>query len=177
MGEPAPKPWTVGEFLDWERTQDQPHEYVGGMIRMMVGGTAAHNTITGNLFAALHAALRGGPCRAFVEGPKVSSAFSVMYADVVVTCAAVDPQADVIPEPMLIAEVLSPSTAKFDRGDKWLAYGSLESLQHYLLIAQDKCAVDVYTRDGEEWRLRRHDRMDQTVVLTALDLAVPVAAI
>jgi Uma2 family endonuclease len=82
------EPWTVEEFLAWEREQEERYEYVDGVIRMMVGGTLDHNTIAGNVFSALHSQLRGGLCRVFVEGVKVVSASATMYPDVVVTCAS-----------------------------------------------------------------------------------------
>ena len=68
-----PESWTVDEFLAWEREQEERYEYVDGVIRMMVGGTLDHNTIIGNVSSALRSQLKGGPCRVFVEGVKVSS--------------------------------------------------------------------------------------------------------
>jgi Uma2 family endonuclease len=147
-----PRPWTVDEFLEWERQQPERFEYVGGMIVMMVGGTSDHHTISGNLFAALRAALRGTGCRAYVEGMKVDAGAATSYPDVVVTCARVAPKQDLVVEPVVIVEVLSRSTESFDRGAKWLAYQTLPSLAQYVLVSQDELKVEVFERDQGAWR-------------------------
>lgn len=177
MAEPAPKPWTVEEFLAWERQQDDRFEYVGGMVRMMTGGTNNHSVIVLNLAVALRAILRGTRCTALAEGPKVRTAHSVMYPDVLVTCAPLDLDQDTVAEPLLIAEVLSKSTAGFDRGIKWDAYQYLPSLRHYLLIEQEACKVDLFTRDGDGWRLTTYKSLEQSVPLAALDMELPLEAI
>ena len=110
-----PGPWTVEEFLAWEREQEERYEYVGGVIRIMVGGTLDHNTIAGNVFSGLRSQLRDGGCRAFMEGVKVVSASATMYPDVVVTCTPGSGRSDVVPEPEIVIEVLSRSTQTFDR--------------------------------------------------------------
>jgi Uma2 family endonuclease len=149
-----PEPWTIEEFLAWEREQEERYEYVGGVIRMMVGGTLDHNTIAGNVFSGLRSQLRDGPCRAFVEGVKVVSASATMYPDVVVTCTPGSGQSDVVPEPEIVVEVLSRSTQTFDRGSKLDAYQQIASLKQYVLVSQDEIRVSVYERDDGSWRYR-----------------------
>lgn len=148
MGEPAPTPWTVEQFLEWERAQEDRWEYAGGLARMMVGGSHDHSTIQGNLFSWLHRGLAGTPCRPFFE-TKVRSQYSLMYPDVVVTCSPVPPKDDVLPAPVVVVEVLSPSTQALDRGVKAEVYRSIDSLQHLVLVSQDGCEIDMYTRDGD----------------------------
>ena len=149
-----PEPWTVEEFLAWEREQEERYEYVGGVIRMMVGGTLDHNTIAGNVFSGLRTQLRDGPCRVFMEAVKVVADAATMYPDVVVTCAPGSGQSDVVPEPEIVVEVLSRSTQSFDRGPKLDAYQQILSLKQYVLIAQDEIRVSVYERDDGSWRYR-----------------------
>ncbi len=151
MAHAAPKPWSVDEFLDWERTQEERYEYHDGLIRMMVGGTADHNTISGNIVATLRTRLRGGPCRAFMSAMKVQTDGAASYPDVVVTCAGVPPKGDVVPEPRVIVEVLSRSTESFDRGPKWDAYQRIPSLDQYVLVSQDRLRVEIYTRRERGW--------------------------
>ena len=140
-----PEPWTVEEFLAWEREQEERYEYVGGVIRMMVGGTLDHNTIAGNVFSGLRTQLRDGPCRVFMEAVKVVADAATMYPDVVVTCAPGSGQSDVVPEPEIVARgALSRSTQGFDRGPKLDAYQQILSLKQYVLIAQDEIRVSVY---------------------------------
>jgi Uma2 family endonuclease len=149
-----PQPWTVEEFLAWEREQEERYEYVDGVIRMMVGGTLDHNTIAGNVFSSLRSQLRAGPCRVFVEAAKVVSEGATMYPDVVVTCAPGSGRADVVPEPEIVVEVLSRSTQGFDRGAKLDAYQQIPSLRQYVLIAQEEIRVSLYQRDDGNWLYR-----------------------
>jgi Uma2 family endonuclease len=152
MASALPKPWTVDEFLDWEREQAERYELVDGVVRMMTGGTVAHTVIKGNLFAALRARL-ALPCQVLVDGPKVVTATASLYPDVLVTCAPVVMADDTVREPVLIAEVLSRSTAQHDRGAKWLAYREIEGLTHYVLVWQDVRRVELFSRRAGGWEL------------------------
>ncbi|MGQ0662363.1 MAG: Uma2 family endonuclease [Pseudomonadota bacterium] len=177
MPDVAPKPWSVADFLAWERTQEDRYEWLDGFVRMMVGGTADHNAISGNLFAALHAALRGGRCRVFFEIIKVVAADAIMYPDLVVTCAEVAPKADAVPEPVIVVEVLSRSTADFDRSRKWVYYQSIPSLAHYVLVSQDEPRVEIYTRRPAGWDYAVLTDPGQSLRLTAIDVEIGLAAI
>jgi Uma2 family endonuclease len=172
-----PSPWTVEEFLAWERDQPERYEFHAGFIRMMVGGTLDHNTIAGNIMATLRGHLRGGPCRAFMEGGKVMSSAQLMYPDVVITCSAINPKSDVVPEPVVVFEVLSRSTEGFDRGEKWLAYQSLSSLRQYVLVSQDELRVDLYDRQKAGWSYRVLSGPSATLKLAVGRIELPMAAI
>jgi Uma2 family endonuclease len=166
--EPLPKPWTVEDFLEWEAQQPERYEFIDGRILGMVGGSAAHATIKGNVFAALRARLQGGPCRVFVESLKVVTDVASHYPDVAVTCAPVQPGDDRIPEPVVIVEILSRTTADRDRSAKWVGYQDILSLQHYVLIAQDRSRVELFSRAGDGWHLaiiRPPGRMVQLAAL------------
>jgi Uma2 family endonuclease len=152
MASVLPKPWTVDEFLAWEREQAERYEFVDGVVRMMTGGTLAHTIVKGNLFAALRARV-AMPCRVLVDGAKVVTASATLYPDVVVTCAPVVMTDDTVREPVLIAEVLSRTTAHYDRSTKWLAYREIASLAHYLLVWQDVRRVELFSRRGDGWEL------------------------
>ena len=154
MTEPLPKPWTVEDFVEWEAQQPERYEFIDGRILGMVGGSAAHATIKGNVFARLRARLQGGPCRVFVESLKVVTDVASHYPDVVVTCVPVRPSDDQISEPVVVVEVLSRTTADRDRSAKWVGYQDIPSLQHYVLIAQDRRRVELFTRADDGWHLR-----------------------
>jgi Uma2 family endonuclease len=154
MSQSLPKPWTVDDFLAWERRQPERYEFVGGIIRMMVGGSNTHTIIKDNVVTALRAHLRGQPCRALGEGPKVVTATATMYPDAIVVCGPIDLAEDQVRAPAVVVEVLSRSTEDHDRGVKWVAYRDLESLQHCLLIAQDERRVEVYSREAKRWSLQ-----------------------
>jgi Uma2 family endonuclease len=174
MGYAEEKPWTLGDFLAWERVQPEKYEFVGGVVRMMAGGTNDRRTVILNLGAWLKDRVRPRGCRAFVEGPRVLSDDMSAYPDVTVVCGAVEGKDDFVDAPVLIAEVLSPSTEAFDRGAKWLRYQGIPSLRHYLLISQDAAAIDLFSREGDRWSYSHVGGLDSTVALPALGLAMPL---
>ncbi len=145
--------------MDWEAQQPERHEWVDGEIFAMTGARDAHNQIAGNLYMALRVAVRGTPCRAFISDMKlhVEAADAVFYPDVLVTCDARDrrPEADLAKRhPLLIVEVLSDSTAAYDRGRKFELYRRLPELQEVLFIAQDRMQLDLFRRNGQgRWEL------------------------
>jgi Uma2 family endonuclease len=165
-----PRPWTVDDFLAWEAQQPERYEFIDGMVFPMVGGSAAHTIIKGNVFETLSRRLRGGRCRALTEGLKVVTPENVHYPDVTVTCTPIQPTDHQIHEPVVIVEVLSRSTGDRDRGAKWVGYRALPSLQHYVLIAQERRRVEVYTRSDEGWTLRLFEPPGRRVPLPAIKL-------
>jgi Uma2 family endonuclease len=171
-----PPPWTVEEFLAWEREQEERQEYVDGVIRMMAGGTLDHNTITGNVASGLRSR-RGGPCRVFALTVKVVSGFASLYPDVVVTRVPGSGQSDVVPEPEIIVEVLARSTQGFDRGPKLDAYQRIASLKQYVLIAQDEIRVSVYEREDGGWRYRTLQDPEARLEFPAADATLALAEI
>ena len=152
MALPSTKPsLDIETYMLWEDTQEDRHEFLAGEVFAMSGGTDAHYTITLNFASALKAALSGSPCRAFITGMKVcvDVADAVFYPDVFVTCDVRDkaPEANLAKfHPAFIAEVLSDSTAAYDRGDKFIAYRSLPSLMEYLLIDPDHQQVELFRK-------------------------------
>ncbi|MBA2492882.1 MAG: Uma2 family endonuclease [Gammaproteobacteria bacterium] len=156
-------PWTLEDFLTWENSQQERYEFVDGIVRMMVGGTIAHNTITLNLASALRSGLRGSNCRVFMSDVKLVSSQTgeAAYPDVVVTCQLINPKDNRVTEPTLIAEVLSRSTADYDRGAKFEMYKAIPSVRYCLLIAQDRRQVDLYRRTATGWDLTRLEQADK----------------
>ncbi len=150
---------TADDFLAWEETQAEKHEFVAGEVFAMVGARQDHVVVSGNIFAGLKQRLRGTPCRAYIADLKlrVESADAFFYPDVMVSCHPGDlknPQ--YISNPTLIVEVLSDSTAAYDRGGKFVAYRSLESLQEYVIVDIDARRVECFRRTTDnDWLL--HD--------------------
>lgn len=173
----AEKPFDAAAYLAWEETQAERHEYLAGEVFAMVGVRQSHNVATGNLYASLRRALKGSPCRVFIESVKarVEAADCFFYPDVLVTC---DPRDRLTPNyvshPLLIAEVLSENTAAFDRGGKFAAYRKLASLQEYALIDIAARRVEVFRRDADNhWVLHEHAPGD-CVEFASLALQLPV---
>jgi len=171
------KPFDAAAYLAWEEVQAERHEYVAGEIFAMVGVRQSHNVATLNLASTLRQALKGTPCRVFVESVKarVEAANCFFYPDVLVTC---DPRdrltPDYVSHPVLIAEVLSESTAAFDRGGKFAAYRKLDSLQDYVLIDLSTQRVEVFRRDLENHWVLHDYGLGEDVELASLTVRVPV---
>lgn len=148
---------TMGDFLAWEAAQPVKHEFVAGEVFAMAGAEDRHVTVTGNVYMALRTHLRGTPCRAYFSDMKlqVVHANSVFYPDVMVTCHPSDHASGPVKhEPTLLVEVLSPSTAAYDRGDKFAAYRRIASLREYMLVDVDSRRTDVYRKaDDGLWVL------------------------
>ena len=136
------------QFLEYEQSQEIRHELVDGYLYGMVGATDRHEEISLNLAAALQRHLSGGPCRAYKGDMKLRINDDFYYPDVFVRCSEDRGDPYFKTDPVMIAEVLSPSTQRYDRGDKRQVYLGLESLQEYVLISQTDMHVEVVKREG-----------------------------
>jgi Uma2 family endonuclease len=108
MPDTAEKLMSLDEFLPWEREQSERYEDAGGVITMMTGASLAHLTVTMNVASALRQTLRGTGCRPFANDAKVLAGGSVRYPDIKVTCTPFSGSDDIVPEPVLVIEVISP---------------------------------------------------------------------
>lgn len=145
------QPISTEEFLAWERRQELRYEFDGVRPVAMTGGTIAHSVIATNLVRALEDRLRGTPCRAFRGDLKIVVAGRVRYPDAMVTCSPVANDADIVPEPVVVFEVLSASTASTDRIEKNEEYRQTPSIRHYVMLEQASQAATVFSRLGDDW--------------------------
>ncbi|RFP60280.1 MAG: Uma2 family endonuclease [Limnothrix sp. CACIAM 69d] len=155
------------EFLAWEAQQPWRHEYLNGRVYARTDSTLDRNTITANFAIALKQHLRGTSCRAFINEVQVhvSEKGPYFYPDLVVSCDPRDFRShQFIQYPCLIAEVLSPGTAEFDRDQKFQQYARMESLKEYVLISSDRPALDRYYRPEDAapncWELTRYGAIE-----------------
>lgn len=172
--------FSVADFLVWEESQTQKHEFVAGEVFAMTGARQDHVLVSGNIYAALKQHLRGTPCRAYIADMKlrVEAADAFFYPDVMVSCNPEDRQAkQFLSHPTLIVEVLSDSTADYDRGGKFVAYRKLESLKEYLIVDIDSRRVECFRRTADgDWLL--HDYVgDVECQLTSLNFSLPLTEI
>jgi Uma2 family endonuclease len=171
---------TRAEFLAWEEEQPTKHEFVGGEVFAMVGARQMHVIATLNVAALLKTHLRGRPCRALISDMQleVESADAVFYPDVMVTCDPRDLHAErTLRHPTVIIEVLSDSTAAYDRGQKFALYRQIDALQEYALIDPERRSVEVFRRtETEDWLLATRDSQ-RGLVLRSLDFEAPLAAV
>lgn len=180
MGQAVLTPKMTGaEFLVWEAEQTQKHDFVNGEVYAMAGAEDGHVTTSGNVYMALRHHLNGSPCRAFIADTKVQAqqGDQFFYPDVVVSCSEADRANKVVKrEPTLIIEVLSPSTAAYDRGEKFAHYRSIASLKEVAFIDIHSRRTDVYRRGTDRlWVLHPFDAGDD-VTLASVDLTITAAA-
>lgn len=178
--QPIPE-YRFEDYLAIEReSTDVKHEYFAGQVFAMSGGSYEHSLITANLARALGNRLGGSPCVVLSSDMRIriETADAGAYPDVSVLCGEPifhDARRDVLTNPVLIAEVLSPSTEAYDRGGKFALYRQLPSLRHYLLVAQDQIAVDVFTRQPDgRWVLDAYTDPDAEIRLEVPDCRLSV---
>jgi Uma2 family endonuclease len=173
-----PQYFTPEEYLEWEECQEFKYEYVNGEVYAMTGGTLSHNAIAVNCTTTIRNHLRGGSCRVFMSDAKVSTSElgPFFYPDVTVTCDDRDRKAiKFLQYPCLIAEVLSPSTEGYDRGDKFKHYRRIATLKEYLLISAEQISVECFRlSDRGIWELYPYSEGDE-IHLTSIDFHFPIS--
>ncbi|MEA5468287.1 Uma2 family endonuclease [Spirulina sp. 06S082] len=174
---------SVPDYLEGEKTSPIRHEYLGGQIFAMSGGSKEHNRIALNIASFLKFRLRGSGCQTFISDMKVNipiarnTADLFYYPDVMVACDPQDTERYFTTRPCLIVEVLSPSTESLDRREKWLNYQSLPSLQEYVLVSQTEMKVEVYRRNAAgNWSLEILEAQD-SLELNSVGLTLTMAEI
>lgn len=174
--------FTRNEYEEFEERASERHEYHGGYVYAMSGGTLNHSQISGNVYALVRAAVRGGGYRAFTEAVRVRAALSDdMYPNVSVTCDPrdlADMRRRVIDYPTLLIEVLSPSTALYDQDGKFDLYRQIPTLREYVLIDSVNARwVEIRRKDDTgAWRSTVYSGT-QDVTFETIGLIVPMAAI
>ncbi|NJK64618.1 MAG: Uma2 family endonuclease [Synechococcaceae cyanobacterium SM2_3_1] len=168
------------EYLAQEQASLIRHEYVDGQIFAMTGASENHNLIALAIASRLRAHLRGSGCRVFISDMKVcieSAGQATYYPDVMVVCDPQDDDPYVKRQPVLIVEILSPSTAATDRREKLVNYAKLPTLQEYVLVAQDEIRVEAYRFAAGEWFCKSFQDLDQEVQLSSVNLSLPLQTI
>jgi Uma2 family endonuclease len=166
---------SVADYLAGEPISEFRHEYIGGEIHAMAGASEEHNAISGNLFAALLSHLKGRRCRTFIHDMKVRLQIAgddiFYYPDVMVACDPRDTDRYFKRFPTVIVEVLSPETERTDRREKFLSYQQIETLEEYVLVAQDKSEVTVFRR-ANQWRPEIVRQASDSLNLSSLEFSL-----
>ncbi|HYW13482.1 MAG TPA: Uma2 family endonuclease [Longimicrobium sp.] len=173
---------TPAQYLSTEREADYRSEFVNGRVQPLERSNRVHNLIVGNTSAELWGQLRGGPCEVYVNDMRVKVEQTGMYTypDIVGVCEAPeleDEHVDTLLNPGIIIEVLSPSTERYDRGEKFAHYRRLPSLQEYVLIAQDTRRIDHYRRNGDSWVMTEVSGLGAELVLASVGATLTLADI
>ncbi len=180
--------YTVAEFEHLERDAPDGERWElirGRIVRMMTGGTIAHNRLVRNVARALEAGLRanGSPCDVFTENVKYEDDLqdSAVYPDVIVTCEPLKNEATKIISPVILVEVVSKSSALRDRREKLAIYAHTPSLQHYLVVEQASPIVEFWSRqtggNDDDWTARRIEGLQAMLTIPAFDLTLSMAEI
>ncbi len=173
--------FTSEEYLALERASEIRHECLDGSVYAMAGESPEHSTICFNLAGILHAQLRDTPCRGFSPNMKIRTNDSGLYAypDLTVVCGEPrfhDERRDVVINPTVIFEVLSPSTEAFDRGEKFLRYRTqIATLTDYLLVSQTKPLIEHFSRQPDgAWLYTAVSGLSETLSLASIDCRLPL---
>ena len=142
---------TLEAFLDWESRQELKYEFDGFQPVAMTGGSAAHSRIQVNLLGMLYNRLRGHHCQAHGSELKIQAAGRARYPDAFIVCTPVAPDTLVVLDPVIVFEVLSPSTSEIDRFEKNAEYRDTPSIRRYVMLEQSRQAATVFSRNGDDW--------------------------
>ena len=172
--------WTVDEYLAFERDSDEKHEFVDGQVYAMTGASRNHVVVTVNTSSSLHAQLRKQPCIVYGSDLRVRIGIrDYVYPDVSIVCGEPHIEThilDTLLNPTVIIEVLSPSTEKYDRAEKFQQYRSLPSLQEYVLISQKTYHAERYTRQADgTWNLLDVDGVEASFELKSIGCTLALA--
>lgn len=164
---------TPAEYINWERKAVTKHEYLDGEIVAMSGASNAHNIITMNTSYQLYDQLLDRDCFVYASDMRVrvQSPVSYFYPDIAVVCGEPrfeDDVFDTLLNPTLIIEVLSPSTAAYDRREQFTRYQQIASLKEYILISQSRMYVDHHLRQENQWCTTEFQQSDDVVPVTSI---------
>jgi Uma2 family endonuclease len=179
----APGRVSPENYLEIDRRSDARHEYLDGQVYAMSGASRAHNRIALNLAKGLDDLLEARGCDVFIRDVRVrvSETGLYTYPDLVVTCGGarfVGDLPDTLENPVVIVEILSPSTEAYDRGAKFAHYRRIPTLREYVLVAQDARRVERFVRSGgEDWIPTSYDGAEAVLDLESVSVRIPLSAI
>lgn len=164
------------EYIEQERQAHFKSEFVDGIVYAMSGASERHNLIISNIISSLHLQFKKRPCRVYANDMKVRvKKINFVYPDIVALCGQrnfADDQTDVLLNPMIIFEVLSKSTANYDRGRKFELYRQLESLQEYVLVDQERYYVEYHQKQGHQWILTEIKELNNSLILNSINCQI-----
>jgi len=169
----------IEEYLKGELLSETRHEFIYGEVFAMAGASDRHNIIIGNIYSNLRFHLRNSYCQPFSENMKLKAdAQTFYYPDVIVACDEPPKSAYYREEPVLLVEVLSPTTERTDRKEKLAVYKNIVSLREYLIVSQEKISVEVHRKLADEtWQTEIYDETDAEIMLDSIDFNLPLAEI
>jgi Uma2 family endonuclease len=171
---------TVEDYLAGEEISQVRHEYIGGAVYAMAGASDSHNTIGGNLFAAIRPHLRGGPCRTFITDMKLALEVDGLemfyYPDLMITCDPRDTNSHFKRFPNILIEILSDSTERIDRGEKFANCIQIETLDQYIVVSQKRPEV-TSARRANGWKPEVLRSMNEKLELPSINFSISLEQI
>lgn len=183
MSTAAVKRLSVDEYLAFERASEVKHEYYDGEMFAMAGAKEAHNLIVANLIGELQNALKSRGCRVYPSDMRFLCPTGLWtYPDISVVCTQPefeDANRETLLNPLSIIEVLSPTTEAYNRGRKFRHYQTIDSLQEYVLVAQERPQIDHFIRQPKsgQWLFTTVDDLGAAVALSAIECTIPLAEV
>jgi Uma2 family endonuclease len=186
------KNFTVQEYLEFEKSSLEKHEfYKGEIFRMhghgellaMSGASTRHNIIFSNLFTGLGLRLKGKPCQPYGPDMRINIPENTLYTypDITIVCGELEnspEDEDSVIKPTIIIEILSPSTKNYDRGEKFKLYRDISSLREYILVDTAAIHIEAFRiNSGGHWELEEYKLLSGQLSLISIDVAIPVADI
>lgn len=176
--------WTPAEFFAWQESQDERYELVNGFpAKMMTGTSNRHDVITANIQGELRNRLKGKPCRPFTgDGAVETLPSQIRRPDAGIDCGVFDPDGYLAAEPVVVFEVLSPSTRDFDRLRKVDEYKHVSTMRHIVVVEPKRPQVLVWSRNrasegAGKWTAEETIGLDRIIRLDAVALELPLAEI
>lgn len=175
--------FTIEEYLEMENAAAEKHEYYKGEIFAMSGAKVPHNTISSNLLGELAFKLKGKKCKPYGSDQRIhietNSLFT--YPDISVICGEIitrnNDNFNVL-NPAVIIEILSPSTRNYDRGEKFMLYRDIRSLQEYILVDSERIHVEVFRlNNARRWELEEYNNLQDKLHIKAINEVIPIAEI
>jgi Uma2 family endonuclease len=174
---------TIEEYLAWEDANTEKHEYYKGEVFAMSGTKVPHNIITRNLFISMGIRLKGKPCQPFNSDQRIHIPQNTLftYPDISIICGDLitlnDDDWNVL-NPSILIEVLSPSTRKYDRNEKFLLYKDIPTLKEYIMPDSKSIMIEAWHKNDQgQWELKEYRDSSDFLYLPTLDLYIPLAEI
>ena len=183
MAVPATIATSPQEYLAFERVSKQKHEYFQGKLVAMAGASLIHNRLVANLLGEIREALKNKPCEILPSDIRVStpSRESYMYPDAVIVCGQPemeDDKFDTLENPVVIFEILSPSTEDHDRGRKFFFYRQIPSFKEYILVDSTKSFVEISRREENgAWKFETISDPDGQLFISSIGISIPMAEV
>lgn len=180
---PILKYYSEKDYLDFERNSPERHEFYKGEIFAMSGASYEHNVIEDNLRGILYNFLKDTPCRSFGGNLRIHIPLNSLYTypDIIIICDEPkfhDQQFDTVLNPSVLFEILSPSTANYDRGAKFDLYREIETLKEYILIDSTNCHCVHYNRNTDNtWTLSETKNMGEYLAIVSVNVKIPISEI